>query len=347
MIATKGYAAKSANSQIEPFTFERRDLRPNDVLIAIDYCGICHSDIHQARDEWGGSIFPMVPGHEIVGRITKVGSKVTSFKVGDLAGVGCFVDSCRTCSSCKKGLEQYCEGHLSVTYNGFEQDKKTPTYGGYSTQIVVDEKYTLRIPNQLELSGVAPLLCAGITTYSPLRHCGVSRGHRIGILGLGGLGHMGVKFASAFGAEVTVLSSSPSKETDAKRLGAHHFVCTKDSNVFAKLQNSFDFILNTVSASIDLNPYLNSLKSDGTLILVGAPSKPLEISAFSMILRRRRILGSLIGGIKETQEMLDFCGQNKIVSDVEVIKAAKINEAYERTLSAKVRYRFVIDAKTF
>ncbi|MBW0160760.1 MAG: NAD(P)-dependent alcohol dehydrogenase, partial [Sediminibacterium sp.] len=307
------------------------------------YCGVCHSDIHQVRDEWGGSIFPMVPGHEIVGRVTQVGNEVTHFKVGDLAGVGCFVDSCRTCENCKAGIEQYCEEGMVGTYNGRERGTNAPTYGGYSTQIVVDEQYTLRISDKLPLAGVAPLLCAGITTYSPLRHVGVTKGHRVAVLGLGGLGHMAVKFAASFGAEVTMLSSSPSKEADAKKLGAHHFALTSDAATMKKLQNHFDFILNTVSAPHDYSTYLNLLRTNGTMIVVGVPPSPSEVPAFNLIMKRRSIIGSLIGGIKETQEMLDYCAEHHIVSDVEVIPMEKINEAYERMLKADVRYRFVID----
>jgi uncharacterized zinc-type alcohol dehydrogenase-like protein len=266
--------------------------------------------------------------------------------VGDLAGVGCFVDSCRVCKNCSKGLEQYCDTGFSPTYNGLEQDKKTPTYGGYSSQIVVDESYALHIPKNLELARVAPLLCAGITTYSPLKHCGVGAGHRVGIIGLGGLGHMGVKFARAFGCEVTVLSTSPEKKEDALRLGAHHFMSTKNPTEMKAYANYFDFLLNTVSAPLDLAQYLDLLKTDGTLIAVGAPSKPMELDAFSLILKRRKIMGSLIGGIKETQEMLDFCGKKEIMSDIELIPIQKINEAYERILKSDVRYRFVIDLKT-
>jgi uncharacterized zinc-type alcohol dehydrogenase-like protein len=343
MIAAKSYAAQSAISPLGPHAFERRDPGAHDVVIDILYCGVCHSDIHQVRDEWGGSIFPMVPGHEIVGRISRVGSQVKDFKVGDLAGIGCFVDSCRTCDSCKEGLEQYCETFLSATYNGYEQDKKTPTYGGYSSQIVVDEKYTLHVSDKLPLDGVAPLLCAGITTYSPLREWKVGKGHKLGVLGLGGLGHMAVKLGVAMGAEVTMLSSSASKEKDAKRLGAHNFALTSDAGVLAKYANYFDFIIDTVSAQHDFNTYLNLLKRDATLILVGAPPKPIDFPAFGIIPKRRRIAGSMIGGIRETQEMLDFCAEHNIVSDVEVIPMQEINTAYERMLKGDVRYRFVID----
>jgi uncharacterized zinc-type alcohol dehydrogenase-like protein len=343
MIATKSYAAQAATTPLTPFNFERRDPGPHDVQIEILYCGVCHSDIHQARDEWGGSIYPMVPGHEIVGRVTKVGDHVKKFKAGDLAGIGCFVDSCRVCSNCQSGLEQYCDEGMVSTYNGRERVTNNPTYGGYSTQIVVDEKYTLKIAGNLSLEGVAPLLCAGITTYSPLRYVGVGKGHRVGVLGLGGLGHMAVKFAAAFGAEVTMLSTSPSKEADAKKLGAHHFALISDKEKMNGLQNHFDFILNTVSAQHDYATFLNLLRTNGTMIIVGVPPAPSPVHAFPLIMKRRSIIGSLIGGIKETQEMLDFCAEKNIVSDVEVIKIQDINEAYERMLKGDVRYRFVID----
>lgn len=346
MLPTRGYAARGPTSRLEPFTFERREPGPRDVLIEILYCGICHSDIHQARDEWGGAIFPMVPGHEIVGRVMRVGSAVQRFRAGDLAGVGCFVDSCRVCESCRQGLEQYCEGHVSWTYNGTEKDEKTPTYGGYSEQIVVDEQYTLKISPKLPLANTAPLLCAGITTYSPLRHFKVGPGQRIGVVGLGGLGHMAVKLASAMGAEVTVLSTSKTKEADARRLGAQEFVVTTDANQLAALANRHDFILDAVSAPHDLNAYLNLLRRDGMMVLVGAPPKALEIQPFSLILKRRQLAGSVIGGIRETQEMLDYCAQKNITSDVEVIPIQQVNEAYERTITGDVRYRFVIDMKT-
>ena len=346
MLPTRGYATKGPSSRLEPFNFERREPSPHDVLLEILYCGICHSDIHQARDEWGGSIFPMVPGHEIVGRVTRVGSKVKRFKVGELAGVGCFVDSCRVCASCKEGLEQYCEEHLVLTYNGTEKDKKTPTYGGYSSHIVVDEHYTLKISSKLPLANVAPLLCAGITTYSPLRHFKVGRGQRVGVVGLGGLGHMAVKLAASMGAEVTVFSTSKSKEQDAHRLGAHDFALSRDPKNLEALANRFDCILDTISAPHDLNAYLNLLHRDGALVLVGAPAKPLEVHAFSLLLKRRRLAGSIIGGIRETQEMLDYCAKKKITSDVEVIPMQQAEAAYERTIKGDVRYRFVIDMKT-
>jgi len=316
------------------------------VLIEILYCGICHSDIHQSRDEWGGAIFPMVPGHEIVGRVTRVGSQVKRFKVGELAGVGCFVDSCRVCASCKEGLEQYCENHLVLTYNGTEKDEKTPTYGGYSSQIVVDEQYTLKISSKLPLANVAPLLCAGITTYSPLRHFKVSPGQRVGVVGLGGLGHMAIKLAAAMGAEVTVFSTSKTKEQDARRLGAHNFVVSLDPKNLDALANHFDFILDAVSAPHDLNAYLRLLRRDGVLTLVGAPPKPLGVQAFSLIPKRRTLAGSQIGGIRETQEMLDYCAAKNVTSDVEVIPIQQVEAAFERTVKGDVRYRFVIDMKT-
>lgn len=343
MSKANAYAAQNPTAALTPFNFERRDVGAHDVQIEILYCGVCHSDIHQVRDEWGGSIYPMVPGHEIVGRITSVGSHVKKFKVGDLAGIGCFVDSCRECVNCKDGLEQYCTEGMTGTYNDRERATNAPTYGGYSTQIVVDENYTLKVSDKLELSGVAPLLCAGITTYSPLRFVGVTKGHKVAVLGLGGLGHMAVKFASAFGAEVTMLSGSPSKEADAKKLGAHHFALTSDEKTMNSLQGKFDFILNTVSAPHSYSTYMNLLKTNGTMIVVGVPPKPAEIPAFDLIGGRKSILGSMIGGIAETQEMLDFCAEHNIVSDVEVIDINYINEAYERVLKSDVKYRFVID----
>ena len=343
MLATNAYAAQNATSPLAPFKFDRRTPGEYDVQIEILYCGVCHSDIHQVRNEWGGSRYPMVPGHEIVGRVTNVGSKVSKFRVGDYAGVGCFVDSCRTCPNCQAGLEQYCDSGMVGTYNGVERVTKTPTYGGYSTQIVVDENYTLRVSDKLPLQGVAPLLCAGITTYSPLRFTKVGKGHKVAILGLGGLGHMGVKFAAAFGAEVTVLSTSKNKEADARKLGAHHFALTTDPAEVAKLKGKFDYILNTVSAQHDYNMYLDMLATNGTMIVVGIPPIANEVPAFKLIAKRRSIIGSLIGGIAETQEMLDFCAEHNITSDVEVIDMAYINEAYERMLKNDVKYRFVID----
>ncbi|HZF65576.1 MAG TPA: NAD(P)-dependent alcohol dehydrogenase [Chitinophagaceae bacterium] len=346
MIAAKGYAAKDKTASLAPFSFERRDLRENDVHIEITHCGVCHSDIHQVRDEWGNSIFPMVPGHEIVGRVVNVGSSVQKFKKGDLVGVGCIVDSCRHCVNCKDGLEQYCSNGWVGTYNGIEKDGKTVTYGGYSNQIVVREEFVLQVSEKLQIEGVAPLLCAGITTYSPLRHWKVGKGHTVGVLGLGGLGHMAVKFAASFGAEVTMLSTSPSKEADAKRLGAHKFALTKDEAQLKSLGNYFDFIIDTVSAPHDYNLYLALLKTDGVMICVGAPPEPAQVAAFNLIFNRRSIAGSLIGGLPETQEMLDYCAEHNITSDVEVIPISQINEAYERMLKGDVRYRFVIDMST-
>lgn len=345
MLPTRGYAALGPASKLAPFAFERRKPGPRDVLIEIAYCGICHSDIHQARDEWGGAIFPMVPGHEIVGRVTRVGTAVTRFKVGDLAGIGCLVDSCGACESCRAGEQQYCDAMPVWTYNA--KDKRgTPTLGGYSNQIVVDEPFCLKMPVGLAPAGAAPLLCAGITTYSPLRHWGVGKGHTLAVVGLGGLGHMGVKFGKAFGAEVTVLSRSDDKKQDALRLGAADHQATGHPETFAKLARRFDFILDTVSAPHDFNAYLELLKTDGTMILVGAPPTPTPLSSFSLVLRRRRLVGSLIGGIRETQEMLDFCGRHGIVCDIETIPIRQVNEAYERVLNGDVRYRFVIDMST-
>ncbi|MDR4474580.1 MAG: NAD(P)-dependent alcohol dehydrogenase [Nitrospira sp.] len=343
MIDVRGYAARTAKSRLAPFTFSRRKVGRQDVLIGIRYCGICHSDVHQARDEWGGSIFPMVPGHEIVGVVERVGASVKLFTVGQMVGVGCFVDSCRTCPQCKKGQEQYCEGHLSFTYNGKERDGVTPTYGGYSTKVVVDQRYVLRIPKQLRPEEAAPLLCAGITTYSPLRHWGVGKTHRLAVVGLGGLGHMAVKIGKALGAHVTVLSHSDKKRHDAKRLGAKDFFKTSDPKTFTTLAKRFDFILDTVSAPHDLDAQLELLKTDGTMILVGVPDKPAQLGAFPLILKRRRLVGSLIGGIQETQEMLDFCAKHKCGADVEVIPIQQVNEAYDRVVRGDVRYRFVID----
>jgi len=346
MIATRGYAAHSAKSALVPFKFERRDPRDHDVLIEISHCGVCHSDIHQARDEWGGSRFPMVPGHEIVGKVVKVGAKVSRFKVGDIAGVGCLVDACRECAPCQAGLEQYCEKGWVGTYNSVERDGKTVTQGGYSNVIVVDEKFTLRIPANLDLARVAPLLCAGITTYSPLKHWRVGKGQKVGIVGLGGLGHMGVKFAKAFGADVTVFTTSESKRQDAQRLGAHHVVLSKNAGEMQAQAGSFDFILNTVSGAHDLNPYMSALKLDGTMCLVGVPDKDPSIAGFNFIFKRRSLAGSLIGGLPETQEMLDFCAKHQIMSDIEMIDIAAVNSAYERMIKGDVKYRFVIDMKT-
>ena len=346
MIAAKAYAASNADAALGPFSFQRREPGPHDVRIDILYCGVCHSDIHQVRNEWGNSIYPMVPGHEIVGRVSAVGDHVTRFKVGDLAGIGCFVDSCRVCPPCLAGDEQYCDEGCNQTYNGYERDKTTPTFGGYSSSIVTDEKYTLQISPSLPLEKVAPLLCAGVTTYSPLRYVGVGKGHKVGVLGLGGLGHMAVKFAASFGAEVTMLSTSPSKEADARRLGAHKFTLTTDPAQLKALRGYFDFIIDTVSADHSYSTYLDLISTNGTLILVGAPPTPSDLPAFSLIPKRRKILGSMIGGIRETQEMLDYCAAHNITSDVEVISIQDINQAYVRMLKGDVRYRFVIDLAT-
>ncbi len=347
MLKARGYAAIDAKTPLAPFQFERRDPGEHDVLIRILYCGICHSDIHQARNEWNNALYPMVPGHEIVGEVIAVGKGVTKFREGDLAGVGCFVDSCRECGSCKEGLEQYCTGgQLVFTYNGYEKDGKTLTFGGYSDNIVVDENYVLRVPKGLPAEGVAPLLCAGITTYSPLKQWKLERGQKLGVIGLGGLGHMAVKFGAAMGAEVTVVSTSPKKEADARRLGATSFLVSTEDGALAKAQGTFDLIIDTVAANHDVNSLIALLRRDGTMVMVGVPDKPLEVSPLGLIFGRRRFAGSLIGGIAETQEMLDFCGENGIVSDVEVIGMADVNVAYERTIKSDVRYRFVIDMKT-
>jgi uncharacterized zinc-type alcohol dehydrogenase-like protein len=343
---TRAYAAMAAKTDLVPYEFDRREVGPHDVALDIAYAGICHSDIHQVREEWGPALFPMVPGHEIAGTVTKVGSAVTKFKVGDLIGVGVFIDSCRKCDNCKAGLQQYCAESMTGTYNGYERDGKTVAMGGYSNYFVINEDYAVTIPANLPLEGVAPLLCAGITLYSPIKHWKVGPGKKVAVMGLGGLGHMGVKFAVAMGAEVTVLSHSPSKEKDALAMGAHHFVSTKDEKIFAEHEKEFDVILNTVSAELDINLYLNLLKLHGTLVVIGLPGKPYAVHVGSLVNGRRSIGGSLIGGIPELQEMLNFCGDHKIVSDVEVIKADYINEAYTRTIASDVKYRFVIDAST-
>ncbi len=346
MITAKGYAAQSATEPLAPFTFERRDLRAHDVQLEILYCGVCHSDLHTVRSEWGPSAYPCVPGHEIIGRVTAVGAHVKKFKVGDYAGIGCLVDSCQECSNCKQGLEQYCEQGATFTYNSPDRIDGTNTLGGYSNTIITKDDFVLLVSDRLPLEGVAPLLCAGITTYSPLRHWKVGKGHKVGILGLGGLGHMAVKFAASFGAEVTMLSTSASKEADARRLGAHHFALTKDPEQLKGLNNYFDFIIDTVSAPHDYNLYLNMLNTGGTMICVGAPPEPAQVLGFNLIFNRRSIGGSLIGGLPETQEMLDYCAEHHITSDVEVIPISEINNAYERMLKGDVRYRFVIDMST-
>ncbi|KRD51431.1 MULTISPECIES: NAD(P)-dependent alcohol dehydrogenase [unclassified Ensifer] len=342
MAIARGYAATDASKPLTPFTFERREPRDDDVVIEIKYCGVCHSDIHQARNEWGNSAFPMVPGHEIVGIVTAVGSKVTKFKVGDRAGVGCFVDSCTTCATRDVDLEHYMPG-LIVTYNGVEADGKTPTQGGYSDSIVVKEGYVLSIPENLPLDAAAPLLCAGITLYSPLRHWKAGPGKKVAIVGMGGLGHMGVKLAHAMGAEVTVLSQTLSKKEDGLKLGADHYYATNDPETFKALAGTFDLIICTVAAEIDWNAYVNLLKVDGDFVLVGIPENAVPVHAFSLVPARRSISGSMIGSIKETQEMLDFCGEHNIVSEIETIRIQQINEAYERVVKSDVRYRFVID----
>ena len=344
---SRGYAALSAKSNLVSHEFNRRDLGEHDVALDISYAGICHSDIHQVAEEWGPAIFPMVPGHEIAGVVTSIGSKVSKFSVGDKIGVGVFVDSCRKCTSCVKGLQQYCVEGMTGTYNGLERDGVTVAMGGYSNNFVINEDYAVRIPGNLALEGVAPLLCAGITLYSPIKHWKVQAGTKVAVMGLGGLGHMSVKFAAAMGAEVTVLSHSPGKKDDAIAMGAHHFVSTKDIENLKPLVKSFDLILNTVSAELDVNDYLNLLKLDGTLVVIGLPGTPYAVHAGTLLNGRRSLSGSMIGGIPEMQEMLDFCAKHQIVSDVEVIKADYINEAYKRTVASDVKYRFVIDASTF
>jgi uncharacterized zinc-type alcohol dehydrogenase-like protein len=346
MPSTKSYAAQDAAAQLAPFTINRRDPKPHDVQIDIKYCGVCHSDLHFARNEWGMTVYPIVPGHEIVGVVTAVGEHVKKFKVGDLAGIGCLVDSCRECDNCKEGLEQHCSNGGVFSYNGMERDGSGITYGGYSKNILAHEDFVLHISDKQPLEAIAPLLCAGITTYSPLRHWKVSKGQKVGILGLGGLGHMGVKLAASMGAEVTMLSHTASKEADAKRLGAHKFVLTTDEEQTKTVANYFDFILDTVSAQHDYNFYLNMLATNGTMVCVGVPPPADPIIPFNLIFQRRSIAGSLIGGLPETQEMLDYCAEHNIVSDIELIAMKDINEAYERMLKGDVRYRFVIDMGT-
>lgn len=347
MPKTNAYAAQNKTSPLAPFAFDRRDPGPKDVAIDIKYCGICHSDVHQVRDEWGGSIYPMVPGHEIVGIVSAVGKDVKKYKVGDKVGVGCMVDSCRTCVNCKDGEEQFCVEGMVQTYNSLDRfHGNTIAQGGYSQAIVVDEDFVLKVDDKLDLAAVAPLLCAGITTYSPLKRWKAGPGKKVGVVGLGGLGHMGVKIAAAMGADVTVFTTSPSKTEDAKKLGAHHVILSKDKKQMESAANSFDFILDTVSAPHDINEYLNLLKRDGTLTQVGLPSEPMAVSLFPLILKRLNFSGSLIGGIRETQEMLDFCAKHGIVSEIEIIRADQINEAYDRLMRSDVKYRFVIDTAT-
>jgi uncharacterized zinc-type alcohol dehydrogenase-like protein len=349
VIETKGYATHDPAAVFQPYAFERRDVGPNDILIDILYCGICHSDIHQAKNEWVDTmptVYPLVPGHEIVGRVSKVGEGVTKFSVGDIAGIGCFVDSCRECASCKAGLQQFCVKQAAFTYNGTEMDRITRTYGGYSNNYVVDEGYALKVRSDQGLPGVAPLLCAGITTFSPLRRFNVGPGQKVGIVGLGGLGHMGVKLAAAMGAEVTVFSTSPGKEADARELGATNFVVTRDPEALKPLAGTCNFILDTVSADHDLQPYLGMLGLRGVMVVVGVPEKPAAIHSTSLIFGNKSLAGSLIGGIPETQEMLDFCAEHNLTADVEVITPDRIAEAYDRTVKGDVHYRFVIDCQT-
>ncbi|CAB4600425.1 unannotated protein [freshwater metagenome] len=342
----RGLAALTANAPLTPYNFTRRDLGPNDVAVAIKYAGICHSDIHQVKEEWGGAIFPMVPGHEIAGVVSAIGSSVSKFAVGDLIGVGVFIDSCRNCASCNSGLEQYCENGMTPTYNGLERDGITPTMGGYSDGYVIDENYAVKIPANLDLAAVAPLLCAGITLYSPLKYWNAGPGRKVAVMGLGGLGHMGVKFAHAMGAEVTVLSHSPSKENDARQLGADRFIVTSDPGQLKSVKRSFDLILDTVSAEHNINDYLGLLTTNGTLVVIGLPGVPFAVNADSLLSGRRSMAGSMIGGVSETQEMLDFCGEKNIVSEIELIEASYVNQAYERTIKSDVRFRFVIDIAT-
>ena len=346
MTATKAYGAETASTPVVPITIQRRTPKPHDVEIEIKYCGVCHSDLHTARNEWGMTMYPIVPGHEIVGKVTAVGSHVKKYKVGDTAAIGCLVDSCRECDNCKDGLEQYCSNGMVGTYGGMEKDGSGATHGGYSKSIVAHEDFVLRISDKLDLAATAPLLCAGITTYSPLRHWKVGKGTRVAVLGLGGLGHMGVKIAAAMGAEVTMLSHTASKQADAKRLGATKFVLTSDEAQIKSVIGYFDFILNTVSAEHDYNFYLGLLRTNGVMVCVGAPSAPAQVPAFNLIFGRKSIAGSLIGGIPETQEMLDFCAEHNIVSDIELIRMDQINDAYDRLMKSDVKYRFVIDMAT-
>ena len=344
---SRGYVATVKTAPLVPFEFERREIGDNDVALDIAYAGICHSDIHQVREDWGPSLFPMVPGHEIVGTVTAVGSAVSKFTVGDLIGVGVFIDSCRECEQCQAGLQNYCANGNTATYNGYERGSKKIAFGGYSNNFVINEDYAVKVPSSLALEGVAPLMCAGITLYSPLKHWGAGPGKKVGVIGLGGLGHMGVKFSKALGAHTTVFSHSPNKEADALAMGADEFVVTKDATSLSELASDFDLILNTVSAEIDLDPYLRLLKVDSTLVMIGLSGKPYGISAGTLLSKRRSLAGSMIGGMSELQEMIDFCGEHNITSDVEVIAASYINESYERTIASDVKYRFVIDAKTF
>ena len=343
MLVCTGFAAKSATSPLASFSFNRRDLGPEDVQIDIQFCGVCHSDLHTARDEWGGTMYPCVPGHEIVGKVAAVGGKVTKHKIGDVVGVGCMVDSCRTCSSCKEGLEQYCTGGKTYTYSSTEKVIGGPTFGGYSDRIVVDQAFVLRIPAGMDPAAAAPLLCAGITTYSPLRHWKAGPGKKVGVVGLGGLGHMAVKLSHAMGAQTVLFTTSASKVADGKRLGADDVVLSNQKDAMKKHASSFDLIIDTVAADHDVLPYMMSLKRDAAMVMVGAPDKPLTMPVFPLLVGRRSFAGSAIGGIPETQEMLDFCAERKIAADVEIIPIQKINEAYERMLKSDVKYRFSID----
>lgn len=348
-IKAHGYATQSATDELKPFSFERRDPRPGDVVIDILYCGICHSDIHSARNEWGWSSYPFVPGHEIIGRVNAVGNKVTRYKAGDLVGVGCLVDSCRKCASCNDGLEQYCENGFTGTYGGEDKIGGTPhkkTFGGYSDKITVDERFVLRIPENLDPAAAAPLLCAGITTYSPLRHWQVGPGQKVGVIGLGGLGHMGVKFAHAMGARVVMITTSPKKGDDARKLGADEVLLSTDAKAMQAAQRSFDFLLNTIPVGHDADPYMDLLKRDGTMVVVGAVEPMKQVNGIPFIMGRRSMAGSLIGGLPETQEMLDFCGKHNIVCDIEKIAMQDVNKAYDRTVKGDVKYRFVIDMAT-
>ncbi len=343
MLTCTGFAAASPTTPLAPITFNRRDVGASDVQIEILYCGVCHSDLHFARDEWHFTVYPAVPGHEIIGRVTSVGAGVSKYKVGEYVGVGCMVDSCRTCPSCVEGLEQYCDKGNVGTYGGTEPVIGGPTFGGYSSSIVVDQSFVLRIPEGMDLASTAPLLCAGITLYSPLKHWGAGPGKKVGIIGLGGLGHMGVKLSHAMGAQTVLFTTSPGKVEDGKKLGAAQVVISKDAAQMAAHTESFDLIIDTVSASHDLTPYFNLLKREGTMVQVGAPEHPLPIAVFPLIMKRRNFAGSMIGGIAETQEMLDFCAARNITADVEIIPIQKINEAYERMLKSDVKYRFSID----
>lgn len=346
MKVIKAYAASSKDADLKPFDIKRRDTKENDVKIDILYCGVCHSDLHQVRNDWKNSKYPVVPGHEIIGKVIEKGEKVSNFKIGDLVGVGCMVDSCKTCNSCKDNLEQFCENGATMTYNGEDKHLGGHTFGGYSESIVVDQDFVLRIPDNIDPKGAAPLLCAGITTYSPLAHWGVKEGDKVGVIGLGGLGHMGIKFAHAMGAHTVMVTTSPDKSEDAKKLGADEVLISKNEGEMKKHAGSFDFLLNTIPVGHDMNPYVNLLKRDATMVIVGAVEPLDSLHGGGLIMGRKSIAGSLIGGIKETQEMLDFCGEHNVVSDIEMINIQDINEAYDRLQKSDVKYRFVIDMKS-